>query len=216
MIRLLPTIAACGALMVGPAAAQIYVGRDAGPHAAVVLSNFASEATPALLIPASRLQPADKSFDPPPSNNAGVASHLAWPLPSSMTALIGAVAREYAVEEALLKALIAVESGFDPNARSPKGALGLMQLMPATAQRFSVRNAFSIEDNLRGGTAYLRWLLDYFDGNVELALAAYNAGEGAVVRAGRRIPDIAETRAYVPKVLAYKQRFGAAAVASVR
>jgi soluble lytic murein transglycosylase-like protein len=81
--------------------------------------------------------------------------------------------------------------------------MGLMQLMPETARRFGVRDAYDVEDNLRAGTAYLRWLLDTFSGDVQLALAAYNAGENAVVRAGHRIPDIAETRAYVPKVLSY-------------
>jgi soluble lytic murein transglycosylase-like protein len=79
--------------------------------------------------------------------------------------------------------------------------------MPQTAKRFGVRDAYAVEDNLRGGTAYIRWLLDLFDGDLRLALAAYNAGENAVMRAGWRVPDITETRAYVPKVLAYLAHF---------
>ncbi|QKV53901.1 lytic transglycosylase domain-containing protein [Comamonas antarctica] len=119
------------------------------------------------------------------------------------------------VDYALLKAVIATESGFDAQAVSPKGALGLMQLMPATAERFGVAAtaarslAQQLHDpavNVPAGARYLRHLLDLFDGRLELALAAYNAGEGAVRRAGLKIPPFRETQNYVKTVLAlYRQ-----------
>ena len=106
----------------------------------------------------------------------------------------------------LLHAVIAVESGYDSKAVSRKGAQGLMQLMPKTAQRFGVKNPLDPLENVRGGALYLKWLLDFFDGNLKLALAAYNAGENEVVRAGYKIPSNRETLDYVPKVLARLNR----------
>lgn len=116
--------------------------------------------------------------------------------------LINAAAREAALDPALVHALIYVESRYNPAARSAKGAIGLMQLLPETAARYGVPNpARSPEANLRAGTRYLRDLLQLFDERIELALAAYNAGENAVQRYGHRIPPYRETRAYVPAVL---------------
>ena len=118
----------------------------------------------------------------------------------SYQAEISAAAREFGVEEAIVRAIIHAESAFNPNALSRVGAQGLMQLMPATASRFGVVNAYDPEQNIRGGMSYLRWLLAYFEGNVALVAAAYNAGEGTVNRY-RGVPPYAETRDYVGRIL---------------
>lgn len=115
-------------------------------------------------------------------------------------AQVRAAAAGWKLDAALLHAVIATESNHSPTAVSPAGAVGLMQLMPATARRFGVDNPRSPEQNLKGGAAYLRHLLDRFDQNLDLALAAYNAGEGAVEAHRRQIPPYAETRRYVPEV----------------
>ena len=122
-------------------------------------------------------------------------------------ALIRAAARRYGVSPALINAVISAESGYNAGAVSPKGAIGLMQLIPATADRFGVANAFSPADNINGGTAYLAHLLQVFSGDLKLAVAAYNAGSKAVIQAGYHIPPFAETQAYVPRVLAYYQQY---------
>lgn len=118
--------------------------------------------------------------------------------------MIFRTAREHGVHPDLAYAVAAVESSFDPQARSPKGALGLMQLMPETAERFGVMDPLDPADNVRGGVRFLRYLLDLFDGDLRLALAAYNAGENAVLAIGR-VPPYQETRVYVSKVI---RRFG--------
>jgi soluble lytic murein transglycosylase-like protein len=100
----------------------------------------------------------------------------------------------------LIIAVMQQESGFNPRAVSPKGARGLMQLMPATARRFGVKNIFDPAQNIEGGARYLRFLLDMFNGDLELALAGYNAGENAVINYGYRVPPYRETRYYVKNV----------------
>ena len=114
---------------------------------------------------------------------------------------IAEVANRYEVPEALLHAVITIESAYDPDAVSRAGAVGLMQLMPATAKRYGVSNRRNPSDNLAGGTRYLKFLLERFDSNLELALAGYNAGENAVEKYGNQIPPYDETQNYVRKVL---------------
>jgi Transglycosylase SLT domain/Sel1 repeat len=114
--------------------------------------------------------------------------------------LVVMVAPRFTVSPQLALAVIAAESNFEPNARSQKDARGLMQLIPATALRFKVRNRLDVTDNIQGGLAYLRWLLAYYEGEVSLVVAAYNAGEAAVDKY-KGVPPYAETRDYVRRVL---------------
>jgi len=114
--------------------------------------------------------------------------------------LIRRLAPRFDVDYRLALAIARAESNLDPSAVSPKNAQGLMQLIPDTAARFGVRNAFDPEQNVRGGLAYLRWLLERFNGSVALASAAYNAGEGAVEKHGG-VPPYAETQNYVQRIL---------------
>lgn len=118
-------------------------------------------------------------------------------------AQIAHAAREADLDPRLMHAVITVESGYNPKAVSPKGATGLMQLMPDTAKRYGATDIFDPRQNLRAGAQYLRDLLEMFSDDLSLALAAYNAGENAVVRHGNRIPPYAETQAYVPRVLQF-------------
>lgn len=118
---------------------------------------------------------------------------------------IGRASDQYGVSPHLVRAVIQAESNFNPRAVSKAGARGLMQLMPATARELGVKDAFDIEQNISGGTKYLRRMLDLFGGDTEMALAAYNAGPGAVIRSGGRVP-YRETVAYVEKVMTYKSQ----------
>jgi soluble lytic murein transglycosylase-like protein len=114
--------------------------------------------------------------------------------------IVDEVAPKYGIEPRLALAVIAAESNFNAAARSIKDARGLMQLIPGTASRFNVRNPYNVRDNLKGGLSYLRWLLAYYQGQVALAAAAYNAGEQTVDRY-KGVPPYPETRAYVRRVL---------------
>ncbi len=121
-----------------------------------------------------------------------------------------AAAQETRVDPALIHAVISVESGFNPSARSSAGAVGLMQLMPGTAKRYGVKDRLDPAQNIHGGARYLRDLKVLFNDNLQLVLAAYNAGEEAVMKYGRRIPPYRETVAYVPKVLSHYRKNRAA------
>lgn len=119
------------------------------------------------------------------------------------------IAKQNRLDPKLMEAVISAESSFNPKAVSHAGAMGLMQLMPDTARRFGVSDPFDAVQNLQGGARYLRWLLDKFNNDRVLALAAYNAGENAVIQYGNRIPPYAETQTYISRVLdfyAYFQR----------
>lgn len=126
--------------------------------------------------------------------------------PEEFDPIINACALEFGVEKSLVKAVIHAESGYNPNALSRKGASGLMQLMPKTAQDLKVSNSFDPQQNIRGGVRYLKFLLTTFKGDERLALAAYNAGLTKVAQHGG-VPPYAETQNYVSKVLSYKQSY---------
>lgn len=128
--------------------------------------------------------------------------------PAEFDTIINSCSSEFGVDKSLVKAVIHAESGYNPNAVSSKGAAGLMQLMPGTAQDLKVADSFNPSDNIRGGVRYLRFLLDTFKGDVSLALAAYNAGLKNVAKHGG-IPPFNETRNYVSKVLDYQRNYAA-------
>ncbi len=170
--------------MASPALAQIYAWRDASGH--LVLSD--------------RPQAGDaRAYAVPEAQTVRATRDVPADRAEAYDDLILEHARRNGVRPDLVRAVVQVESGFNPFARSPKGALGLMQLMPATMREFGVRNAFDPSDNVRAGTAYLRQLLDRYNGNEELALAAYNAGPTAVDE-HEGVPPYRETQRYVEKV----------------
>ena len=137
---------------------------------------------------------------PPEGQRTWVAGRP-HPARGPIAELVRGLAPKFGLDANLVLAVIEAESGFNSKAQSPKNAQGLMQLIPATAERFGVGDVWDPEQNLRGGMAYLQWLLKYFQGDVELALAGYNAGEGAVTRYGG-VPPYAETRSYVSRIIA--------------
>jgi len=145
----------------------------------------------------SRVDWMTRSFQPNPAAASGIGT-------ADIDKLVDQTASRYKVDPDLVRAVIRVESGYDPKAVSSKGAVGLMQLIPATAQRFGVANPFDPKQNIEGGVNYLKYLLDMFGGDLNLSLAAYNAGEHTVQRSGG-IPAIPETQNYVRRVTSIYQ-----------
>ena len=174
--------------MAVPARAQIYSWRDANGN--LVLSNKRPAAATA----------APTSYTVPKAEGVRATRSAVLERARAYDDLISEHSRTHGVRADLVRAVMQVESGFNPYARSPKGAMGLMQLMPATARQYGVRNAFNPNENVRAGVAYLRELLDRYQNNEELALAAYNAGPGAVDKHGQTVPPYRETRSYVARI----------------
>lgn len=194
------------------AAADVYwfTDEDGGVH----LSNVPSGSHFRRLLedpssPPAETAPGGARVAPTPraARGAGTPATGTWRGAAAYGELIDRAAQAAQLEGALLRAVIAVESAFDPLAISPKGAGGLMQLMPATARRYGVVDTFDPAQNVRGGARYLKDLLRMFGGDLTLALAAYNAGEASVVRHGNAIPPFRETQQYVPKVLALYRHY---------
>lgn len=146
-----------------------------------------------------------RRFKPPKIGHPKTITHSQAQRLARLAPIIDSCARKYNVPVELICGVILQESGGNSKAISKAGARGLMQLMPATAKRFGVTNAFDPAQNIEGGTKYLRFLLDRFNGDLSLALAGYNSGEGNVEKYGNKIPPFAETKAYVPNVLGYTQ-----------
>jgi soluble lytic murein transglycosylase-like protein len=180
------------ALFAQQANAQVYTGVSA--EGSVVLSNNEDETANTLLIEAEKIATVVSPVVPE------VPAFFSK-VPVDFLPFIQEASATYKIPSALIHAVILVESNYNPRAYSPKGAQGLMQLMPATAKRFGNSNSWDPRQNILTGSKYLRWLLDYFGDDLELTIAAYNAGEGAVMQAGRKIPKFSETEKYVPKVL---------------
>lgn len=184
-LRLAMVAAGLWLVAAAPADAQIYTWRDANgnlvlsdrPHAGAELTTFAVPKAESVRVTRAISDRAEPYED-----------------------LIVGHATLNNIRPDLVRAVIQVESGFNPRAVSPKGAMGLMQLMPGTARLLKVRNAFDPEENIRGGVSYLRQLLDRYDGDERLALAAYNAGPLAVDRHGQDVPPFRETQNYVSKI----------------
>jgi soluble lytic murein transglycosylase-like protein len=153
------------------------------------------EKAPAPIAPSAQLNPASEASPLIDRYLLSLATHKRWLIPLTTT-----LSAWYALDPKLVLSIIAVESNFETGAQSPKAAMGLMQLIPDTAERFNVRNAYDATQNLRGGMRYLRWLLSYYRGNIVYALAAYNAGEKRVDRY-QGVPPVPETRAYVRRVI---------------
>lgn len=172
--------------LAAPASAQIYSWMDANGR--LVLSDRPEPGTPV------------RSYAVPRAEKVRATRYVSANRINAYDDVILEHAKLNGVRPDLVRAVIQVESAFNPYARSPKGALGLMQLMPATARELGVANPFNAVENVRGGVVYLRRLLDRYGNNEQLALAAYNAGPGAVDRYGETVPPYRETQNYVSRI----------------
>ena len=185
------------------ASADIYSYRDRS--GTIVFTNAPAESAIRLAIKEPAIPPARRMLEPYSRERllAELSRPVPVPVPTTYDALIREIADRYNVEYALVKAVIKAESDFNRLAVSRKGALGLMQLMPATAAQHQVQNVFLPRDNIEGGCRHLRMLLDRYGGNLPLSIAAYNAGTRRVEDAGG-VPPIPETREYLARVLRYR------------
>jgi soluble lytic murein transglycosylase-like protein len=188
MVLRIVALACAAAALAAPAHAQIYAWRDA--NGTLVLSDRKLDASAKTYAVTEGTTTSVRSTRPMTSRA----------IRDRFEPLIQEHASRHALRPDLVRAVIQVESGFNPRARSNKGAMGLMQLMPATARDFGASDPYDPAQNIGAGTKYLRQLIDRYEGNEELALAAYNAGSGAVDRYGRIVPPYRETREYVKKV----------------
>jgi Transglycosylase SLT domain/Sel1 repeat len=179
-------------------------GHEHAPKLLGVVAETEEATLPACLVPGAL--PLAKALPPLPALADDDQLSPQIPMaPKEITLLVQRLAPQYEVDTNLALAVISAESAFNPLALSPARAQGLMQLIPETAERFGVKRPFNPDENLKGGLAYLRWLLAYFQGDVSLVLAAYNAGEGAVEK-HRGIPPYNETRDYVKKIIGMYRR----------
>jgi soluble lytic murein transglycosylase-like protein len=215
------------ALVLVTAAAVVRAGTDGvymytDPDGSVHLTNVPDDRRYSVLIPgtltarAQSVDAAGAGGDPSAARTTFATSHVSASVavdallragaPDPFKAMVAQASKHAGIDRALLHAVIAVESGYNPRAVSKKGAAGLMQLMPDTAKRYKVVNVFDPQQNVRGGAQYLADLLKMFGNDLRLALAAYNAGEAAVIKYGGHIPPFPETVAYVPKVIDYYGR----------
>ncbi len=220
LLQLLAAGAVLGAALQARADVWAYVDTQGVPH----FSNEQVDARYELFF--RNAESFDTRLDPPPPERAATPGVVLEPAPpptkllaffdsspsyQSVRQILQNASSDHNIDYELLQALIATESGFNSSAVSPKGAIGLMQLMPDTARRYGVdtdrhgaleRKLTDPRTNIRAGVRYLRDLINMFPGELELALAAYNAGEGAVMRAGNRVPNYKETQNYVKNVMA--------------
>jgi soluble lytic murein transglycosylase-like protein len=186
--RIFTWVALCSfALVSTPAAAQIYSWRDTGGN--LVLSNKKPEQANEL-----------RSYAVPKAETVRATRYIGSDRSRLYDDAILEHSRLHGVRTDLVRAVVQVESAFNPLARSPKGAMGLMQLMPATARQYGVANPYNPGENIRGGVAYLRELLTRYQDNEVLALAAYNAGPGAVDKYRQNVPPYRETQNYVAQI----------------
>jgi len=172
----------------------------------IILTNLAPNAEPSYTVNNNKHDGSQRYIllveDNVLTHNEKASTKVTENSPSKLIAeAITSAAIQTSIEPALLHAVIRVESNYNTNALSPQGARGLMQLMPATSKRFNVVNAYDPKQNILAGAKYLRELQTLFNGNIQLVLAAYNAGPNAVTKYGYKIPPYLETRLYVPKVL---------------
>jgi len=185
--------------LAAPASAQIYSWHDDNGNLVVSNHQQNAPAPTSSHVPDRSYSPVRSSVVPKSPTVRPARSDTREPI-RVFDDLISEHSQNHGIRPDLVRAVVQVESAFDPRARSPKGAMGLMQLMPATARLYSVMDAFNPAENIRAGVAYLRSLLDRYQNNEELALAAYNAGPAAVDRHGQQVPPYRETRNYVAQI----------------